>query len=414
MTFYQDPDRVDQERKYGLGVIMVDNDNKGLPPEVVKMKAATWESMVHRGVIERMSVDSPSKAKEYFEKNRDWLLPTDAAKIEGTLKPLVSKQAGMDTALELARPFAGITDPMELDKAVDVALAEAQTRHKSNPDAYNIAEAQIYQVAAKREKGINIARREVELPINRAMANARKEGRIPSLDDFDQAEWSNLVSINPDKANDILRNIQNESRMERDRREAKLDREEGRRERKELKAERDKLKEAEATRKKNQNTNFSNLWGNPRMLADADITGMVGMGDLTPEDGAKLETRLKSYDPDHIFAEARGVDKVLKAANVALESDEATQVRRYVADRIINSKERPTPEQVLDFTREAVYDVDVTVWNRRNKPAYQMSINDVPKDEQAEIKVELQRRRRAVTDGNIVAAYVAQQRKESK
>jgi hypothetical protein len=349
------------------------------------------------------------QAQGYFDAISDKLNPTASQKISNMLKPLATKQVGMGTALELGGRLNAITDPLELDKAVDGILSEAQERLKGDPDALNIAETQIYQMAGKREKGILIARREVEAPISRAMANARKEGRIPSLDDFDPTEWSKLVSLNPDKADDILRSIQAEARMDRDRKDAKIDRAEARADRKGFKAEREKIKAAEKERKRTQDTNFSTMWGNPRVLAEADIPGMVGMGDLTPEDGAKLETRLKAYDPAHILAEAKGVGTVIKAAGIKPESEEDMMVKRYVADRIMNSKERPTPEQVTAFTREAVYDVDVTVWNRSNKPAYKMTLADVPKGDQTKIKEALQRKGRRATDGEIISTYVARQ-----
>jgi hypothetical protein len=409
---FQDPDRIEQERKYGLGVIMTDTENKGMPPQAVKAKVDTWESMVHKAVIEKMSVDNPLKAKTYFEANKDKMLGMDAIKIEHSMKQLVTKQVGMNTALALGATFAGVKDPNELDGLVESALYKAQADLKDNPDALNIAEAQISQMAAMREKGIRIARQEASRPISKAMANARREGRIPSLSDFDNKDWTNLVDTDPDKADDILRSIQSESRTALDRKQAKIDRAEAKQDRDEYRKERETAKAERLALKKKQDGNYSGLWGNPAALVDADLEGMVAMGALSPEDGKKLETRQKSYDPDHILAEAKGVDKVIKAANIKPESDEEKAVKKFVADRIFLSKEKPSPEHVTQFAREALMEVDIP-WGF-DKSAYKMTLADVPKVEADKIRKALSGRGRSSSDAAIIQVYVKKQSKGAK
>lgn len=386
----------------------------GVDSEYSKNLRAKYLSAAHEARVDHLAITDPLAARNYLDGVIDKVNPKAAEARYKMLKPLETKQAGMSTALELSAPFSDANDPVELDNYVGAALEQARTRLKNNPDALNIAEVQINQMAGARERSINIARAGAVKPINRTMVEVRATGRIPSLSDFKDSDWAALVRTDPDKADDILRSIQNESRMAEDRRQSKIDRAESKRDRQEMRQERETLRAERQKIESIQETNFSSLWGNPRALAEADIDSMVAMGTLTPLDGGKLEARRKSYDPDHILAEAADVNKVMKAAKIQPGSDQEREIKRYVADRITLSKEKPTSAQVTEFAREALYDVDVTVWDRRNKPAYKMTIADVPKKEQSAIKEGLRMAGRAVTEGNIVAGSVEMQRKERR
>jgi len=316
MTFYQDPDRVEQERKFGLGVIMSDTNNKGLPPEAVKMKAATWESMVHRGVIERMSVDSPSKAKEYFEKNRDWLLPTDAAKIEGTLKPLVSKQAGMDTALELATKFQGSTDPASIQTLEAEALKEARTRLKSDPDALNIAETQIGQMAAERVQLIKAEKEQAAAPVHKRIAEIRLKNGIPKLSDIPAEEWATLIEKNPEEAGQIQTALRTEREHADDRKRAEQDR-----------------RETKATVE--SITTWGMLKTNPALLQQTNLDKLLSTGKITKTLYSDLITdqlaikQGKGEQEAKILSNKAAVDVVLSAVDINDKDDPDKYMKFY-------------------------------------------------------------------------------------
>ncbi|MDT8419341.1 MAG: hypothetical protein RQ754_02830 [Desulfuromonadales bacterium] len=202
-THYNDPQRIEQERKFGLAVLMTDADNAGLPPEAVKLKAQTWESMVHKAVIEKIAVDSPLKAKDYLEANRENLLPAEVTKLETTLKPLAEAQQGMEAAGEIFYS-ADETEPLA------EMLRNVRERFPDSPSVVKAATAEIKGLYTAREEAKTQAIAEAEGDVYAAIAKVKLAGGVPRKGDVPQAAWNRLAQVAPEKVDSILSSMTTE------------------------------------------------------------------------------------------------------------------------------------------------------------------------------------------------------------
>jgi hypothetical protein len=389
VTHYNDPDRIEIERKFGAAVIASDTDNKGLPPAAVKMKHDTWESTVHSGVIERMAIDSPVKAKEYLDANRDKMLATDIAKQEKTIKPLATKQIGMDTALELA-PLLGA-------KPLTEVLSEARTRLKSDPDALNIAETQIKQMEAERRDQVKQEGEAAAKPVYKRVAEIQLSGRPVKLSDIPAEEWTELVRKNPEEAGKIQDAIRREADAATDRAERKADRAE-------RKSEQGNVQ---------QLLNWAALNGDPDSLSAANLDALYTQGLLGKEHYRSLSTKQADIraNPDKglaIRTESQTVEDILKAVSLKQGDDKHSQAWEYIEGRkrsfVADNKRQPTRQELQDIARESVYKVDVA-GSMMDKNLYQVRFDDIPKKERAEIIEAFKKRGKQFTEAEVVRVY---------
>lgn len=412
-THYQDPARVDQELKYGQAVIMSDTEMKGKPPEFVKLRMDVWRSKVHETIIDKLMVDNAVTAQTYFETNRDSFLPTEAAKIEKILKPLATKQIGMDTALELA-PQLGV-------KPLTEVLADVRTRLKANPDALNLAETQLKQMEVERRDQVKQVQEQAAAPVYRRIAEIQGSGRAAKLSDIPPAEWATLVKTHPEEAGKIQDALRREVQGEEDRRERKLDRAERKEDRRESRLERDERKAERGTM--NQLMNWAALNGDPVSLANANLDKMYVSGVLGKEHYKSLSAKqaeLKA-DPEKgtaIRSEAQTIEDVLGAGKIKKGTDEHSLAWNYVEERkkayVKESGKQPTRKELETFSREALYQVDVegSVFDR---PAYKVDFSEIPAKERQKITDAFARRGRVYTQADVVQAYTrAQMNKGAK
>lgn len=362
-THYKDPERLEQERKFGLGVIMSDTDNKGKPPEYVKLRIDSWNSKVHEAVIDKMMVDNPIGAQQYFAANKDSILATEAGKIEKTLKPLVSKQSGMDTALELA--------PQLGSKPLTEVLGVVRERHKSDPDALNFAETQLKQMEAERRDQIKQQQTDAAKPIYQKIAEIQLSGRAAKLSDIPPDQWANLTKLHPEEANKIQDSLRREVQGEEDRKERKLDR-------LERKAERE---ERERERRENKSTPENlTTWGllktNPATLGQTNLDELFTHKKINKTQYQDLITdqlAIKQGKGEHeakILSDKAAVDLVLSAVKI----DSKKQPEQYFKfQEALNTKmkvfeaengHKPKQADVVNLSRGLLAEVsqDVNFW----------------------------------------------------
>lgn len=196
-THYLDPARIEQERKFGLAVILSDTDTAGLPPEAVKLRAQTWDSTVHRAVVERFaSSGNPTKAMEYLDANRDRLLPDDAAKLDNTLKPLAEAQQGFEAAGEV---FATAGEGARLDEL----LRGVRERFADSPGARKHAESEIRSLYQAREESQRQGIEDAENAVYSYLAKVKLNGGTPSRSDVPAEAWAALSKVAPEKVSQI-------------------------------------------------------------------------------------------------------------------------------------------------------------------------------------------------------------------
>lgn len=400
-THFDDPARVSKEMQFGEEILWADAESKGIPPESLKVARQAWRSGVHSTVIDRMSEADPIKASEYLKTNRDDMLPAEAQKREHALRPLIAKQEGMNTALELASSFATATDTVSIVKARNEALTQAQKRHKGNPDALNIAETQIKQMASDRDLEVKAERDAAAKPVYERIAKIQLSGRSAKLSDIPPDEWAALVRVNPEEAGKIQDSIRRELQSEDDRRERKS-------ERAERKSEKESL---------NQLMKWAALNGDPDSLLKANLDKMVVEGEIGRKHYGLLsakQSELRS-DPDKgmaIRTENQVVEDILKGAKVKPGSDQHAAAWDYIERRkrafSSESNRQPTRKELDEIARESLYKVDVA-GAMFDKPAYQVTLKEIPKGDRSKITDALNRRGRPYTADEVIRLYVRKQ-----
>lgn len=396
VRFYKDPERLEQEKKFGQALIMSDTDNKGKPPEYIKLRMDSWNSKVHESVIDQLSVDNAVEAQDYFTKNRDQMLPADAAKVEKHLKPLATKQIGMDTALELGLTLG--------EKPLTEILGEVRTRLKSNPDALNIAETQLKQMESERLFQVKQEAEAAAKPIYKRIAEIQLSGRAAKLSDIPSEEWATLMKKAPEEAGKIQDAIRREIQGEEDRKERKADREERRQDREERKAERGTM---------TQLLNWSNLNGDPDSLSKANLDALYTQGQLSKEGYKSLSTKQSELrqNPDKgnaIRTEKDIAEDILKGVKLKQGDDNHSLAWNYIENRkkmfTDENKRQPTRKEFEDIVRESVYKVDVA-GSVLDKPLYAVTFDKIPKAEKTKIIDAFNRHNRPYTEAEVVRAY---------
>jgi hypothetical protein len=374
-THYQDPARLEQERKFGLAVLMTDADNQGLPPASVKLKAQTWESMVHSAVIDKIAIDSPLRAKDYLEANRENMLPGEVTKIEASLKPLAEAQEAQAAADEI---FYGAPD-----ESIDNLVKTARERFVGNPDVGKAAENQIRSLYTTRKEAERQAVTDAEDTVYGAIAKVKQGGGVPTKADVPQAAWNRLAQVSPDSVLKIM----------------------------------DYLSVKKTTEETpGQLQNWANLVSDPQSLMAANLDEIYAKGLLADARYMDLVRKKKEIkdDPDKDVAlrtELQTVDQVLKGASLKKGTEKYTQAMDYIEGRKrafqMSSGRGPTRKELEDITREALYVSGGDDWKPFNeKPAYQMTIEDVPSAEREGIRKALSDRGYPSDDAWVISSYV--------
>lgn len=413
---YQDPDRVEGERKFGLAVIMSDTANKGLPPEAVKMKAATWDSMVHRSVIDRLSVDNPVKAKEYFDANRDRLLPTDAAKIENTLKPLAEAQEGLDAANTV---FYGAGEKTTLAEM----LKSVHDTFPNKPGVVKHAEGEIRSLYTAREAAQKQVIEEAENTVYSAIAKVKLAGGVPKRGDVPAEAWAALAKVAPHKvdiiASEVLRDQEHAAdriQSKEDRAQAKIDRDQARKDREENRTTVDSL------------TTWGLLKTNPAELGKVNLDKLLATGKIKKAQYQDLVTdqlAIKQGKGEHeakILSDKAAVDSVLASVKITDKKDPEKYMKFYSAldERMkafqVEHGSKPKQEDVLKMSRGLLGEVsqDVNFWPvDKTVRVFEADTTKVrvPSGDRAAIVKALQTNKRPVTEETIRSLYLERQKR---
>lgn len=401
ITNHQDPDRVEQERKFGLGVIMSDPGNKGLPPEAVKMKVATWDSMVQRAVIEKLTVENPSKALEYFTANRDKMLPTDATKVESALKPLVKEveiNAAVDSVFLAADPAATRAD----------LVAQIQTKYKDKPWRKE-AEAEIRRLHADREDAQKEVVDGAEAAVYQVIAKVKLDGKIPKKSDVPPEVWADLARVAPEKVSEIADKI-------RAGQEHAVDRDRTAKDRRDTQATIESL------------TTWGMLKSNPETLRSVNLDKLLGSGKITRTHYQDLITdqlAIKQGKGEHeakLLSDKAAVDQVLSAAGIDDKKHPEKVAKFYDAltgrMKVFEAENgrKPKQEDVKGMARGLLAEVsqNVNFWPiDKTVRVFEADTSKVrvPDGDRAAIVQALQKNKRPVTEDAIRGVYLERQKR---
>jgi hypothetical protein len=382
---YQDPERIDQERKFGLAVLMSEADNQGLPPEVVKLKADTWESMVHQAVIDKLAIDSPQRAKDYFEANRDLLLPGQAATVERTLKPLVEAQQGQEVAGEI----------FYADESTSLAemLKQVRDRFPDDPGVVKAASSEIRGLYSAREEAQRQAVDEAEKEVYAAIAQAKLAGRTPRRGDVPRDAWAQLARVSPESVDKIT----------------------------------SALESGQQSRSNRPDNEQLTTWGllktDPEALTATNLDALLVEGKITQSHYSDLLTdqvairQGKGEKEFTILSNKAAVDTVLKAVGISQTKQPERYAKFYEAmNRRLKLFETengkpPKQEEVTTMARGLLTEVsqDVSFWPiDRSVPAFEADVGTVrvPAADKAAIAMALQANGLPVTEETISRLYL--------
>ena len=102
MAYYQDPEQIAYYQNKGARVIAANGQRQGLPLEAVEQNVRSFNSSIATGVVERMTVDDPMKAQQYFATAAEYMTPEDRLKTTELLGTAVRQQLGNEIGRSLA------------------------------------------------------------------------------------------------------------------------------------------------------------------------------------------------------------------------------------------------------------------------------------------------------------------------
>jgi len=386
--YYNDPQRIEQELRFGLGVIESNTENASIPREAVDQRRELLTSMMHKTVIGRLAEDSPLRAKAYFEANKDRLTGDDAAKIEATLKPLAEAQQGMDAAGEI---FYGAGEDVPL---ADM-LKTVRERHPDNPNVVKAASAEIKGLYAAREEANKQAIDAAESAVYASIAKVKLAGGVPRRGDVPQADWNRLAQVAPEKVEQILSSM--------------------------------------TTGQGSQpSTDQITTWGllktDPKTLTKINLDSLLVKGKLNQGQYKDLITdqlairQGKGEKEITILTNKAAVDTVLKAVGITQNKNPERYAKFYEAmNRRMKAFETengkaPKQEEITNMARGLLFEVsqDVNWWPiDKSVPAFEADTEKirVPAKDQAAITQKLKTRGIPVTEATIREVYLEAQKR---
>jgi soluble lytic murein transglycosylase len=96
LAYYNDPQQVAYYQNKASAVLASAGNRKGLPPEAIELSVQKNNSAIATNVINRMMLDDPTKAAEYFSTAQGYMTPDDQAKVATALRPSLSQQYASD------------------------------------------------------------------------------------------------------------------------------------------------------------------------------------------------------------------------------------------------------------------------------------------------------------------------------
>lgn len=383
-------------------------------PTTAALMTKTYLSQGYSAVINRMAADDKmgaTAAKAYYDiiKDKGVLTSDDAAGIDKTLKPLVTKQVGLDTALALGKQLGA--------KSLTEILDQARTQLKSNPDALVFAESQIKAMEQERLAGVKAKQEEAAKPVHDTLAKMIMAGKTPKITDIPTAQWNALVAVDPEEAQKIVEHVKGKWQEEVDRQERKA--REARTEAQAVKTAADQAKMLP------QLMNAVALQNDPESLRNVNLDKLLVDGAISKTQYPQLAAKQRELiaDPEkgrYIRSESTAVNDILEAGKLKPGTEDHALAYDYVengkaAYMAENKGAAPPRKEVERLAREALYKVDGlrgTIWG--SKPAYEVGFDDIPTADREKIIDAFRRRGRAYTEDQIVHAYVTKRSRDVK
>lgn len=93
-SYFNDPQQIAYYQNKGARIIASNGQRKGLPQEAIEQNIQKFNSSMASDVIQRMAVDDPLKAQQYFASVSSYMTPDDQYKVSKQLSTGVRQQIG--------------------------------------------------------------------------------------------------------------------------------------------------------------------------------------------------------------------------------------------------------------------------------------------------------------------------------
>lgn len=100
-AYYQDPEQIAYYQNKGVRIIAANGQRKGLPPQAIEQNVQQFNSGVATSVIQRMAVDDPLKAQQYYATSAQYMTPDDQLQVSKLLGTAVRQQMGAQIGASL-------------------------------------------------------------------------------------------------------------------------------------------------------------------------------------------------------------------------------------------------------------------------------------------------------------------------
>lgn len=198
---YNNPDIINRELGIMDGAIIKKNQTAGTDAEVSNLERAQWASKAHAQVAaSALTAGNVKYAKEYFDTNRDKMLPQERLRLEATINAESDKQAGLGVAMETYQKYSG-EETLDIEKMMN----EARTTLKDRPDALAVAEREIKSMVAEREVSRRAVQDKALDEVTNAIVGVRSRGRVPSIKDVPTKAF---LAMDAEKKNSVLNLIE--------------------------------------------------------------------------------------------------------------------------------------------------------------------------------------------------------------
>lgn len=92
LAYYNDPQQVAYYQNKASAVLASAGNRKGLPPEAIELSVQKNNSAIAANVINRLAVDDPMAAQQFYAKNAGYMTPEDQMQIQKVLGSSVRKR----------------------------------------------------------------------------------------------------------------------------------------------------------------------------------------------------------------------------------------------------------------------------------------------------------------------------------
>lgn len=348
------------------------------------------QSAIAEKRLEGMIYRSPQAAKELIKAGlfNEWLTSDTLQRFGEKIKQQLMDEStlqgvGLATQVFKGNPGSTVSE-----------LRDMLKKQTSDKDILSAAFSELNALDANLDEEKLERAQEASDVVERTITNARETKPVVTLADIPEDEWTILKKDNPTKASALLKEFRQDAQQYKD------------------KIARDK-KETIAEADRRTLENYISLTVNTDLLMRSNLTKMWKMGDLSDSQYKSLATKKRDAlaNPDkldQLVTEGALVKSIANRSGLKDGSEDYTLfIHRVEQDRKSYREQHGkamSTEDLEKAARKQLYKIDPPGLFKFSRPAYELTIEDIPEEEKALIVERFGGR--AHTDEQIIDIYV--------